>query len=96
MIAVFARDQDLISPDLYAAIVLAVLISTIIPPFALRFTVSYFNKVAERKIDEAENLETRRASTMGGSADLTPEAQEKLLRVSVLLGSRALSESRCD
>ncbi|EED95900.1 Na+/H+ exchange protein also known as sodium:hydrogen antiporter, partial [Thalassiosira pseudonana CCMP1335] len=39
VIAVFAVDQELISPDLYASIVLAVLVSTIIPPFALRFTI---------------------------------------------------------
>eukprot|EP00970_Alexandrium_tamarense_P015468 scaffold5185_cov198-Alexandrium_tamarense.AAC.16 len=80
VIAVFAVDQELISPDLYASIVLAVLVSTIIPPFALRFTISYFNKVAERMLKQAEELERQRAATMDDTFTLTPEEQEKRLR----------------
>ena len=75
-------DQGLIHPDLYASIVLAVLISTIIPPFALRFTISHFNKLAEKMVKEAEELERQRAATVEESLSLTPEEQEKLLRVS--------------
>ena len=44
VIAVFAVDEGIISVDLYASIVLAVLLSTIIPPFLLRFTIAYYNK----------------------------------------------------
>ena len=44
VIAVFIVDQKLIDKDLYAAIVLAVLLSTIFPPFALRLTIGYYNK----------------------------------------------------
>ena len=83
MIAVFAKDQDLISADLYASIVLAVLISTIIPPFALRFTLSYYNKIAARMIKQAEDLERQRATTIDASLGLTREEQEKRLRVSL-------------
>lgn len=83
VIAVFAVDQELISPDLYASIVLAVLVSTIIPPFALRFTISYFNKVAERMLKQAEELERQRAAIMDDTLTLTPEEQEKRLRVSL-------------
>lgn len=79
----FAKDQGLISPDLYASIVLAVLISTIIPPFALRFTITYFNKMAERMVKDAEELERQRANTIDDSN--TPEEQEKRLRVSSIL-----------
>ena len=44
--------------------VLAVLVSTIIPPFALRFTISYYNKVLARTVKVAETTELRRAQSM--------------------------------
>mmetsp|Transcript_20990 Transcript_20990/g.34631 ORF Transcript_20990/g.34631 Transcript_20990/m.34631 type:complete len:811 (+) Transcript_20990:192-2624(+) len=78
VIAVFAADQGLISPDLYASIVLAVLISTIIPPFALRFTISYFNNLAQKMLHEAEELERQRGQRP--SEDLSPQEQEANLR----------------
>lgn len=80
MIAVFAKDQKLIDDDLYASIVLAVLISTIIPPFALRFTISHYNKMAEKIVQNAEDMERARASV--ADERLSPEEQERLLRVS--------------
>eukprot|EP00584_Thalassiosira_punctigera_P009402 CAMPEP_0172543510 /NCGR_PEP_ID=MMETSP1067-20121228/13882_1 /TAXON_ID=265564 ORGANISM="Thalassiosira punctigera, Strain Tpunct2005C2" /NCGR_SAMPLE_ID=MMETSP1067 /ASSEMBLY_ACC=CAM_ASM_000444 /LENGTH=824 /DNA_ID=CAMNT_0013329939 /DNA_START=341 /DNA_END=2815 /DNA_ORIENTATION=+ len=83
VIAVFSKDQGLISPDLYASIVLAVLISTIIPPFALRFTISKFNNIAERMVKEAELVEQRRASVIDESAVLTPEDQEKRMKENI-------------
>ena len=52
VIAVFAVDNELIDKDLYASVVLAVLLSTIIPPFALRFTISYYNKKAEEQVQK--------------------------------------------
>jgi hypothetical protein len=81
VIAVFAKDQNLISADLYASIVLAVLISTIIPPFALRFTISHYNKMAEKMVQNAEEMERARASVTGEG--LSPEEQEKLLRENI-------------
>eukprot|EP00804_Cyclotella_cryptica_P028486 CCRYP_014781-RA/>CCRYP_014781-RA protein AED:0.02 eAED:0.02 QI:317/1/1/1/1/1/3/2257/834 len=78
VIAVFSVDSGLIHPDLYASIVLAVLISTIIPPFALRFTISHFNKMAERLVKQAEDLERQRADTIDEA--LSPQEQEKRLR----------------
>mmetsp|Transcript_13192 Transcript_13192/g.18670 ORF Transcript_13192/g.18670 Transcript_13192/m.18670 type:complete len:807 (-) Transcript_13192:178-2598(-) len=53
VIAVFAVDQELIEKDLYASIVLAVLFSTVIPPFALRYTITYFAKKAEEAVAQA-------------------------------------------
>jgi len=44
VIAAFAVTNDMITQDLYASIVLAVLVSTIVAPFCLRFTISHFNK----------------------------------------------------
>ena len=82
VIAVFAKDQELIEADLYASIVLAVLISTIIPPFALRFTISYFNNLAQKILNEAEELERHRGRSP--SADLSPQEQDAMLRVSIL------------
>mmetsp|Transcript_29294 Transcript_29294/g.49924 ORF Transcript_29294/g.49924 Transcript_29294/m.49924 type:complete len:806 (+) Transcript_29294:129-2546(+) len=78
VIAVFAADQGLISPDLYASIVLAVLISTIIPPFALRFTISYYNNLALKMLKEAEDLERQRGRSP--SEDLSPQELEATLR----------------
>jgi len=46
VIAAFAVDNGLIDKDLYSSVVLAILLSTIIAPFSLRFTISYFNKRA--------------------------------------------------
>ena len=53
VIAVFAVDEGIISVDLYASIVMAVLLSTIVPPFLLRFTIAYYNKKAEEKVAAA-------------------------------------------
>jgi len=57
VIAVFAVDSGIISINLYASIVLAVLLSTIIPPFLLRFTISHYNKKAEEKVAKAAEEE---------------------------------------
>ena len=54
MIAAFAVDKGLIDKDLYSSIVLAILLSTIIAPFSLRFTISYFNKRALATVMMAE------------------------------------------
>ena len=54
MIAAFAVDKDLVSKDLYSSIVLAILLSTIIAPFSLRFTITYFNKRAMAAVVSAE------------------------------------------
>lgn len=80
VIAVFSVDAGLIHPDLYASIVLAVLISTIIPPFALRFTISYYNRLQEKIVQQAEELERQRADAEEAKLHLTPEEQEEKLR----------------
>jgi Kef-type K+ transport system membrane component KefB len=81
VIAVFAVDQKLISPDLYASIVLAVLLSTIIPPFALRFTISYYNNLAQKMLRQAEDMERKRAHSISDVEERTPEEIEADLRV---------------
>lgn len=60
VIAVFAFDKKLISKELYSSIVLAVLLSTILAPFALRMTISAYNKVAEKRVEDAEKVEMER------------------------------------
>jgi hypothetical protein len=78
VIAVFSVDSELINKDVYASVVLAVLLSTIIPPFALRYTISYYNKKAEERVGELaesemkkkhdlEAVEADTASTMSAS-----------------------------
>ena len=54
MIAAFAVDKNLVDKDLYSSIVLAILLSTIIAPFSLRFTITYFNKRAMAAVVSAE------------------------------------------
>ncbi len=42
------------STELYSSVVLAILLSTIIAPFSLRFTIGYFNKRAIVAVKMAE------------------------------------------
>eukprot|EP00567_Pseudictyota_dubia_P018452 CAMPEP_0197431994 /NCGR_PEP_ID=MMETSP1175-20131217/138_1 /TAXON_ID=1003142 /ORGANISM="Triceratium dubium, Strain CCMP147" /LENGTH=859 /DNA_ID=CAMNT_0042959977 /DNA_START=122 /DNA_END=2701 /DNA_ORIENTATION=- len=83
VIAIFAVDSGLISQTLYASVVLAVLLSTIFPPFALRFTITYWNKKSEQRIQQAAEMEmTRRHDIESG--DLTEEEKEEMLREGIL------------
>mgnify|MGYP005842991291 CR=1 FL=1 len=50
VIAVFAVTNNMITQDLYASVVLAVLASTIIAPFCLESTISYFNKQTQSEV----------------------------------------------
>eukprot|EP00547_Thalassionema_nitzschioides_P007385 CAMPEP_0194199884 /NCGR_PEP_ID=MMETSP0156-20130528/725_1 /TAXON_ID=33649 /ORGANISM="Thalassionema nitzschioides, Strain L26-B" /LENGTH=776 /DNA_ID=CAMNT_0038924829 /DNA_START=55 /DNA_END=2385 /DNA_ORIENTATION=+ len=52
IIAVFSFDNELIDETTYSSIVLAVLLSTIIPPFLLRFTIHYYNKKVTDKVTD--------------------------------------------
>ena len=56
VIAAFAVDKNIIDQDLYSSIVLAILLSTILAPFSLRFTISYFNKRALQEVEMAEEM----------------------------------------
>jgi len=68
VIAAFAVDNELIDKDLYSSIVLAILLSTIIAPFSLRFTISYFNKKALAAIKQVED-EMKIVATGPGGLD---------------------------
>jgi hypothetical protein len=57
VIAVFAVDNELIDKDLYASVVLAVLFSTIVPPFLLKFTIGYYNRQVEETVRKLANEE---------------------------------------
>jgi len=63
---------------LYSSIVLAILLSTIIAPFLLRMTISHYNKITERQIKEAEEIEFNRKMELGGAAD-SENINEQLL-----------------
>lgn len=56
VIAAFAVDAGIIDSKLYSSVVLAILLSTIIAPFSLRFTINYFNKKAKREVEAAEGI----------------------------------------
>jgi Sodium/hydrogen exchanger family len=72
VIAVYSIDTGLIDKDLYASVVLAVLISTIIPPFCLRFTINYYNKKGEEAVAKAaKEEELRKHDLDAGTVDVT-------------------------
>lgn len=80
VIAVFAVENGLIDRDQYAAVVLAVLLSTIIPPFLLRFTISYYSKKAEQELQDLANEEMDRNHKLeSDESDMSPEEREKML-----------------
>lgn len=55
VIAAFAVDKGLVDKDLYSSMVLAILLSTIIAPFSLRFTINFFAKRAmQEKFDQIQ------------------------------------------
>lgn len=60
VIAVFAVDSGLISKETYSSIVLAVLLSTIVPPFLLRYTITLANKKSEEAVRMAAEIEATR------------------------------------
>ena len=80
VIAVFSVDSGLIDKDLYASVVLAVLISTIIPPFCLRFTISYYNRKGEEAVAKAAQEEELRKHDLdaktAGTGDITASTQK--------------------
>lgn len=77
VIAVFGVDNGLIDPDLYASVVLAVLISTIVPPFLLRFTINYYNKKAEETIKQTVQSEMKRKHDLESTID-EPDREQQL------------------
>jgi len=81
VIAVFSVENELIDADTYASVVLAVLLSTIIPPFLLRFTISYYHKKAEQELQDLANEEMDRKHQLedGGYDSLSNEDQEHKL-----------------
>lgn len=55
VIAAYAVDKGLVDKDLYSSMVLAILLSTIIAPFSLRFTINYFAKrTMQDKFDQIQ------------------------------------------
>jgi len=55
VIAAFSVSENIISIDLYSSVVLAILLSTVIAPFSLKYTINYFNKKA---LEDVKNAET--------------------------------------
>jgi hypothetical protein len=101
VIAVFSVDAGLINKDLYASVVLAVLISTIIPPFCLRFTISYYNRKGEETVARvAEEQGMRKHDLDAKTVDLTLSMGDKELvdgiknHTDVFLVIQTQSESR--
>lgn len=73
VIAVFGVDNGLFSKDMYASIVLAILISTIIPPFLLRYTISRYNKKSEDVVKAAAEEELARLANIDKDSVLMGE-----------------------
>jgi Kef-type K+ transport system membrane component KefB len=99
VIAVFSVDGGLISKDLYASVVLAVLLSTIIPPFLLRFTISYYNKKGEEAVEKAAEEEGKRKHDLDAYTQSTGSIEDELAQgikdhTTVFLCIQTQSESR--
>lgn len=56
VLASYSVDHNLITKQLYSSIVFAVLLSTIVAPFSLRFVINHFSKRAMEEIENAEKL----------------------------------------
>ena len=83
VIAVFSVDSGLISAQMYASVVLAVLLSTIIPPFLLRFTIKYYNRKAQEALERLaqEELDKKHDLEIDAPSDLTsPEQRHEKLK----------------
>ena len=78
VIAVYVVDAGLVDKTLYASVVLVILISTIIPPFCLRFTISYYNRKGEAEVRAAEE-ETLRDPSLSSTDDLSLPQGDKAL-----------------
>jgi len=75
VIAAYSVDSGLLDGDLYSSIVLAILLSTVIAPFSLRFTIHYFEKKTFQEIEDAEELEKVRQETGNSEEQLKLEIQ---------------------
>ena len=71
VIAVFAVDAGLIDTQTYSSIVLAVLLSTIIPPFLLRMTIAKYNNRAKEAVRQAAELEMGRKHDLESQIEIT-------------------------
>jgi len=69
VIAVFAVDAGLISEQMYASIILAILLSTIVPPWLLRYTINRYNRISENVVLEYAQEEIKRIEGEGGAID---------------------------
>lgn len=63
VIAAYSVAEKIIDIELYSSVVLAILLSTIVAPFSLKYTISYFNK---RALVDVENAEKE---MLGGDAE---------------------------
>jgi len=75
VIAAYSVDSGLLDGDLYSSIVLAILLSTVIAPFSLRFTIHYFEKKSFQEIEDAEELEKVRQESGNSEEQLKLEIQ---------------------
>jgi hypothetical protein len=56
IVAVFGKEKNLFSLSLYSSIVFAIVCSAVFGPFALQFTISYWNN-HDRQNDELQIME---------------------------------------
>jgi hypothetical protein len=84
VIAGFGIDAGLTSPDVYASVVLAVLLSTVIPPFCLRFTIAHYRKKNEQAVCEAAEEDAMQTHELEAGTDgMTPSTCDAALIVGI-------------
>jgi Kef-type K+ transport system membrane component KefB len=92
VIAVFSVDGGLINTDAYTSIVHAVLLSINIPLFALQFTISYYNKRAEDRVDQLTQSERNKKRALDAdTASSTPAPHRDDELIGEIRKARAIS-----
>lgn len=94
VIAVFSVDKGLISQDLYASIVFAVLLSTILAPFGLKLIISRYNKIAVLNLRKAEEMEIERSMSLTKMDDIEQQLSAGINKSTVFLCIQTQSDSQ--
>ena len=71
IVAVFGKDQNLFGESLYASIIFAIVLSEIFAPFALQYTLSYWDKVDQQRTAKEEAVGEVEEHRTGMPSELT-------------------------
>jgi len=90
VIAVFSISNGLVNDQLYASLILSVLLSTIIPPFLLRYTINHYKSLTAehiRKLTEEAAVKSRAKREEELADAVFSESKPNLSRDGVFCGN---------